>query len=243
MKKNRGIWKVTGKGFEKKPSTLHLGCFIAKSTSSDAHAVYLGIGRGSKPQKGEPKIERRLMSPHASITDAWKILGNCQKILSNFSCDINASNDAITQKFVRQLLDTYGDYPDDEGIIKLVSGHKEAFAWIQNGGTLMDADLPSGIVVQIDKPIVIKTCKVWLMSLGVPVPENSYGNYDDNHVYTIGQTLEKPVCRVADEMYVFSSYVTAAYVADYLNRLNKDSLTAEEVKQLLFESNRIQGKI
>lgn len=51
-------------------NSLNTECFIPASTSSDTHAVYLGIAR-----KGS--VESRLMPAHASIIDAWKILGYC----------------------------------------------------------------------------------------------------------------------------------------------------------------------
>ncbi|MEG3935029.1 MULTISPECIES: hypothetical protein [unclassified Microcoleus] len=217
-------------------NSLNIGCFIAASTSSDAHAVYLGFGR-------KRSVERRLISAHASIIDAWKIFVYCQDILSKLKYFHLQSNDQITSNFISSLIGTYGDYSDDDAVYE-VSGDKKALMdWLSQGKTILDDDLPSNINVLVVKPPVSKKYKVfWYESQ--EAPKNTYGNPEENCVFTVGKNSDEPISGGAHKKVIlFSSYVTAAYVADYVNRLNRDSLTEEEVKRLLFEANRLQGKI
>lgn len=66
------------------------------------------------------------------------------------------------------------------------------------------------------------------------------GNPNGYFIYTVGESLDKPF---GDSNPIFNSYVTAAYVADYVNDIKKESLTSEELNNLLVEANILQGKL
>jgi hypothetical protein len=55
------------------PAFVRLECFVAQSMVSDAHSVYLGIGRGQE-------VDLRRMDSFASIVDAWESLCQSKKI-------------------------------------------------------------------------------------------------------------------------------------------------------------------
>jgi len=87
--------------------TLNLQCVIDKSHHSDGHGVYLQIDRGKQKQ-------HRLISVHANILDAWKVALNGNSLLEKSSFSYSNSNDEITQEFIRNLVQVYGDYDSDD---------------------------------------------------------------------------------------------------------------------------------
>lgn len=192
------------------------GSFLSVSNSSDAHAVYLGINRFGE-------IETRLISAHAYIKDAWEKLGYCRNILSKIRFTRLQSTNEITTLFLQNLLNLYGDYPSDDAIYTVDDG-------------------------------VIKTIKSPVKKLYNVLPvENSelnidsrifYGDPDDYCLFTVVDELRKPISiESKKQIPMFSSYFTAAYIADYCHQNEKNELTQSEFKQLWTEANKIQGKI
>jgi len=222
------------------PHTVRLECFISKSTVSDAHCVYLGIGRGAED------IQLRRGSNYASIVDAWAELSRCRKALETFKYRDSQSNDEISQSFWRHVREKFGFFPCDDAAYQ-IEGIKtdKNLEWLARANPYCD-EPPPGVIVKIIKPPVQKKHKVLFIREDL-TKENSTslcGNPEDTHVFTVSdKEFEEFVNNPTDKVYLFSSYVSAAYVADYLNLNNIDSLSDEKMKWLLTESNRLQGKI
>jgi len=87
--------------------TLNLRCFVNKSLHSEAHAVYLEIDRVKEKQY-------RLISAHANIIDAWQVAVNGTAILESCNYSYSKTNNPITEAFISDLVETYGDYPSDD---------------------------------------------------------------------------------------------------------------------------------
>jgi hypothetical protein len=66
-------------------------------------------------------------------------------------------------------------------------------------------------------------------------------------IFVIGKSPEEPFLIVDErnsrDVFLFSSYVTAAYVADYVNLNNLNTLTSDQLKPLWSEANKLQGLI
>jgi hypothetical protein len=226
-------------GFDPKPK-LHLGCFIAKSHASDAHAVYLGIGRGNK---GFDLVH---ISAHKYVTKAYEILGDCKQILEDFKHEYQNSFD-IRDAFVTALIAKLGDYPSDDGKFLVSDNHLSSiYDWAAKGNILGIDKLPPGIDVEVVKPRVTKKWKIFSHRVK-GYKKSDYGDPSADHQFFISQTDSLPfLIKVVetDKIVVMppcSRYVSAAYIADFINEHNKNLLTTEELIRLLNEANRLQG--
>ncbi|VXD17415.1 hypothetical protein PL8927_60020 [Planktothrix serta PCC 8927] len=81
--------------------------------------------------------------------------------------------------------------------------------------------------IEVINPPVTKTYKV--IELG-------------DYIFAIGKSPKEPFL-ISNDVVLFTSYVTAAYVADYINLNNLDKLTNDELKPLWSEANKLQGLI
>lgn len=73
--------------------------------------------------------------------------------------------------------------------------------------------------------------------------KNSCGNPEDTYTFSVGISSKELILVEGTEIPMYTSYVTAAYIADYLNTRNQDFLSKEELSSLWYEANRLQGKV
>jgi hypothetical protein len=221
------------------PALVRLECFIAQSMVSDAHSVYLGIGRGQE-------VELRRMESFASIVDAWESLCRSKKVLQKFKYHHTQGNNEITRNFIRLKHDTFGVFPNDDANYEL-SGDKSAMTlaleWISEGNNPFSGELPPGVQIKIINPPVQKKYKVFSFKVENEPVKNYCGNPEDTHNFCVGISSTELIIVEDTEIPMYTSYISAAYTADYLNTRNQDFLSWEESRRLLYEANRLQGKI
>jgi hypothetical protein len=217
------------------PANVRLECFIAQSKSSDAHSVYLGIKRGHE-------VELRLYNSFASIVNAWEDLCRCKKALQAFKYYDNQDNDQISQNFIRFLHDTFGVHSCDDAMYTLSGDTGAALQWLSQGGKPFFDEPPPGVHVEILNPPVKKKYKVLLSKREEPM-ESQCGNPEDTHVFSVGESIDELFLVEGRIAPIYSSYLSTAYMADYLNSRNQDSLSEQEMLRLLYEANQLQGKI
>ncbi|AFZ15696.1 hypothetical protein Cri9333_4940 (plasmid) [Crinalium epipsammum PCC 9333] len=192
------------------------GSFISVSDFSDAHAIYLGINRFGE-------IETRLVSAHACIKSAWEKLGYCRDVLSTIKFTSWQTNNEINTIFLQNLVNLYGDYESDDAIY------------------MLDNDVIKTISPPVKKLYTVSLAKRPEFDVDY---RTFYGNPDDYCFFTVIDESGKPISIFGDkEIHIFSSYVTAAYVADYCHENKTHQLSPSLFKQLWTESNKIQGKI
>ena len=192
------------------------GCFISVSSSSDAHAIYLGINRFGE-------IETRLISAHACIKSAFEKLGYCRDVLSNIKFTSWQTNNEICTIFLKHLVNLYGDYESDDAIY------------------VLDNDAIKTISPPVKKLYTVLLTKAPEFDIDY---RTFYGNPDDYCFFTVIDESDKPIGIYNDKQIpIFSSYVTAAFVADYCHENKTNQLTISLFKQLWNESNKLQGKI
>lgn len=208
---------------------LNLQCVIDKSHHSDGHGVYLEIDRGKDKQY-------RLISVHASILDAWRVALNGMATLENSRYSYSKTNDDITQEFIHNLVEVYGDYESDDAQY-MPKGDKEVLLpWLLSGGKPDDENIPEGITIETIKPPVTKKWKIYHRKCSHP----DYAN----GMYAIG-TSDTEVLLIQDtEMVVISNaYILAAYLADHLNDTDHSEryLAQAEIDRLYAEAQAIFG--
>jgi hypothetical protein len=186
--------------------TLTLQCVIDKSHHSDAHGVYLEIDR--KRQK-----QYRLISVHARILDVWKVALNGMTILESCNYSYSQTNDDLTKNFIRDLVETYGDYPSDDAEYQPCGNNLVLVPWLLSGGTMNDKHIPEGITFEVVKPPVTKKWKIYHREC--KHPDYSQG------MFAIG-TSEMEVLMIKDteSVIISNAYILAAYLADFLNDTN-----------------------
>lgn len=185
--------------------TLNLGCFVAQSQQSDAHAVYLSIDRG----RGK-ETQLRLISAHANVLDAWKIAVNGTAILESSRFKYLQTNNAITKAFIYNLVETYGYYSSDDAQYRPVGDPKVLLPWLLQGGSMKDEHIPDGISFEVIKPPVTKKWKIYRRKSNHPdYAQGMYAiGFSDTEVLMIENT---------DFVVISNAYVLAGYIADYLN--------------------------
>lgn len=183
--------------------TLNLQCIINKSQHSDGHGVYLEIDRRKEKQY-------RLISVHASILDAWKVALNGMATLENSPYSYSKTNDDITQNFIRDLVQVYGEYESDDAQYIPKGDNLVLLPWLLSGGKMGDSNIPEGITFETLKPPGLQKWKIYHR-------ECSHPDYSEG-MYAIG-TSDTEVLLIQDtEMVVISNaYILAAYLADHLN--------------------------
>ena len=202
---------------------VKLSCHINKSNVSDAHTVYLSISRNQK-------IKLRRLDSFASIVDAWQSLSQAKEVLAKFKYSWEQSDDEITQNFVRAVHNTFGVLSNDDAVYQMSGDTRAGMEWIAQGGDVFADTPPPGVQIEIINPPVQKKYQVMVLD-------------SNTDLFTVAQDSDKPLLTEGENILVYSSYVSAAYTADYANNNNKDFLSAEEVRQLWYESNLLQGKI
>jgi hypothetical protein len=204
-----------------------LYCFVERSHHSDAHAVYLEINRGKETQ-------HRLISAHANIVDALKLSARGTKILENLTYDYKQTNDAITQAFIHNLVETYGDYTSDDAEYKPCGNSRILVPWLMAGGSMNDKHIPEGITFEVIKPPVTKKWKIFNHPHSEP-------NFPQG-IYAVGiSEFEVLMIENSEDVIVCNLYFPMAYLADYLN--NKDYsgryLPRSEVDRIYSEALQI----
>lgn len=215
---------------------LLTGCYIAPAIISDRHAVYLGIRReDARVAVSEP------LSVHTSVTDAWKILICCKKNWLNSSFSANQSDEDIFKLFTESLHNTYGNCSEDGDNYK-VSGNLMAYkAWMEKGNYGDKNNPPPGVVITPLAAVMKQRYKVFC----IPVKEESnnfFGNPDDNCIFHINEKYQLLIGE-DENLFVCNTYVKAAYVADYANAHNKDTLTSKEKNILTQKAEHLFGKV
>jgi len=100
--------------------------------------------------------------------------------------------------------------------------------------------------VEVVKPQVIKKWKIFSRHVQ-GYKKSDYGDPSADHQFFISQADILPFfikIVETDQIVVMppcSRYVSAAYIADFINENNKDILTREELIRLLTEANTLQG--
>ncbi|MEG3955256.1 hypothetical protein [Microcoleus sp. herbarium2] len=220
------------------PARVRLECFIARSKISDAHAVYLGIGRGQE-------VDLRQLDSFLSIVDAWESLSQAKKVLQGFKYHDNQDNDQITRKFISVIHDTFGKLSSDDASCQLSGNTRLGLEWIAQGHDPYRDEPPAGVHIEILKPPVQKKYRVLFIAMKEEPMKSPCGNPEDTHVFSVGKSDAEFLPFIVEDsvMPMYSSYVSAAYMADYLNSRNQDSLSNQEMLRLLYEANQLQGKI
>lgn len=221
--------RKAGLGFDPNQKLI-TGCYIAPAMISDRHTVYMGIRR----KKADCAYSQPL-SIHTNITDAWKVLRNCKEILKTCSFSMNQSNEEVFKLFKGMLLSTYGNQ-SEEGDRYQVSGNIDAFnAWMNHGNYRDKDNLPVGVKITPLTSILRKRYKVFISPLKDESPQ-FYGNPEDNSVFHVGESFDRPLAGTENELFLWQTYTNAAFVADYVNVHNKDSLSADEIQKLTQEA-------
>jgi len=105
-----------------------------------------------------------------------------------------------------------------------------------NQGNYRDKDNPPvGVKITHLTSVVRKRYKVF----SSPIKKESsefYGNPEDNSIFHVGESFDRPIAGTRKELFVWQTYVNAAFVADYVNLHNKDSLTADEMQKLTHQA-------
>ena len=202
---------------------VKLSCHISKSNVSDAHTVYLSISRNQE-------IKLRRLDSFASIVDAWQSLSQAKAVLAKFKYSGEQSDDEITQRFVGAIHNTFGVLSNDDAVYQMSGDTRAGMEWIAQGSNPFTDIPPPGVHVEIINFPVRKKYNVMVLD-------------SNTDLFTVAQDSDKPLLGEGENILAYSSYVTATYTADYANNNNKDFLSTEEVRQLWYESNLLQGKI
>ena len=226
-------------GFQKTP--VYLECFIWKSEASDGHCVYLGIGR----ENGT--FEHWRIHTFSNVVKAWDYSCKVRELLRAFRYHSGQKNDQIVLSFLDVIEKTYPDVEHNDGKYE-VTGDPDIIKLWEATGNFYGVDTPPpGVNVVCIQPLVFTKYKVLpieapkdLQKAMVADINSKCGNPNGYFIYTIGESLDKPF---GDSNPIFNSYVTAAYVADYVNDRKKELLTSEELNNLLVEANILQGKL
>ncbi len=227
--------REAGLGFDPNQKLI-TGCYIAPAMISDRHTVYLGIRR-----KKAHIVSTKSLSVHTNVTDAWKFLTCCKEILRNCSFSMNQSDEKVFELFSEMLHNTYGNQ-SEEGDQFEVSGNIDAFnAWMLQGNYRDKNNPPPGVKITYLTPVVTKRYKVFCTPIKKE-SKNFYGNAEDNCIFHIGEKFDQPLLGNSKDLLAWKTYVNAAFVADYVNLHNKDSLTADEVQKLTHEAQNMFGQ-
>jgi hypothetical protein len=222
---------------------LPLGCFIANCGVSDAHAVYLGIGRGSKG------YDLWQVSAHKHVTKACEILSHCNQVLKKFKPHIYQNSLDICEAFTNTLIARVGNYSSDDVKLRVTTSDPDPNLidkWLAKGNILGIDKLPVGTSVEVIKPPVVKKWKIFSLQVK-DYNKNNYGDPNENHQFYIAQGDTLPPLLVKDIetgrriaiASPYSHYVCAAYIADFVNEQNKDFLTIEELTKSLNIATRL----
>lgn len=209
-------------------------CFLAQSTVSDAHAVYLGIGRGL-----EITIHR--LQSFTSIVDAWKFLRRATKVLLKFNYFDNQDCNEIASNFISILDHKYGHLFNDDPKCML-ENTDIAIKGIAQGRMPNVNELPPGVNRDFFHPPVQKKYKVLYWLRTDPI-KSLCGNPQDTCWFSVGESHDNPLLVDKGNPLICSSYVTAAYIADYVNTHNQEGISEQEFAQLTHEANNLQGKV
>ncbi|MEG5055436.1 hypothetical protein [Microcoleus sp. B13-B6] len=224
-RRERGL----GFGFKSQPESLIIGCYLAPAGISDRHTVYLGIRR-----KNSHGVISKPLSVHTKVTDAFQVLTNCNNVLKKCSFTIKHSDEKIFDSFKEMLLSDYGNQ-GEVGDRYQVSENIDAFnAWMNQGNYRDKNNPPPGVTITHLTSVVKKRYRVFIS----PIKEESpkfYGNPEDNSVFHVGESFDRPIAGTQNELFIWQTYVVAAFFADYLNDHDKDSLSAEEAQRLTHE--------
>jgi len=227
--------REAGLGFDPNQKLI-TGCYIAPAVISDRHTVYLGIRR----RKADLVCSQPL-SIHTNITDAWKVLTGCKEILKDFSFSMNQSDEEVFKLFKGMLLSTYGNQSEESDRYQ-VSGNIDAFnAWMNQGNYRDKNNPPPGVKITHLTSVVRKRYGVFSSPIRKESPK-FYGNPEDNSIFHVGESFDRPLMGTKKELFVWQTYVNAAFVADYVNLHNKDSLTADEMQILTDEAQDLFGQ-
>lgn len=216
-------------------SDIKLECYISQSTASDAHSVHLAITRGQE-------IDIRRLDSFASIVDAWESLSQAKTVLAKFRYSSSQSNDQITRRFIHAVHDTFGLQSNDDAMYEMSGDTGAGLNWIAGGGNPFVDEPPPGVHIEILNTPVNKKYKVFFVSKDVAKNIPDIAKYDRG-VFIVGKNSQEFLATNERTLLVYSSYVSAAYAADYVNSRNQDSLSAEEIRLLWYEANLLQGKI
>jgi hypothetical protein len=235
----KGQDKYTSSDVQGNP--VYLESFIWKSEVSDGHCTYLGIGRD------DGTADQWRIHTFGSIVKAWDCLNKVKKLLPNFQFDSNKTNDEIALSFYDLLAKKYPELEMDnnDGSYQ-VSGDSKIIQNWEKAGNRWGVDAPPpGVSVVCRGPLYFAKYKV--LEIESPVRKevvkgmnSKCGNPNGYFWYTIGEEVGKPF---GNYTLVFDGYITAAYLADYINKEKKETLTEKEVKDLMYEANRMQGNL
>ena len=161
----------------------------------------------------------RIVSVHASIEYACQVLGWCNEVAAKMNNQVRYSHynaQEIMSKFCFNLISEYGDYESDD--IEAIS---------TNHG-----------ITEIVKGVEKKYIALEMSDETFIVVNNI--EFSDQE-----KKSESAVLTEDGHLMVFSSYITAAYIADYChnNDIINNCLPVKQVQVLWTEANKLQGKI
>lgn len=194
-----------------------IGIYINKSYQTNKHMVWMGV-RQSTALNAYP------LTAHYKIEDAW--YGKTQveqalKVFQRQNLRIDMNDPEKRQSFLL-FLNEHFDYPDDS---QAVLYNRKA-----NAITRLERQEPQEWYVQS------------LSQEEDPLEDKNYfGNPEDFCTFIVKASEEK-IYTLKNDVCLFSSYVTAAHIADRLNQTPSPILETEYL-QIWRKSQLLQGKI
>jgi hypothetical protein len=198
-------------------SPQKIGVYINKSYLTNKHMIWIGVRQASD-------LKTYPLTAHYQIEDAWYGKAQVEQALKvfqrqNLRMDLNDSK--IRQSFLL-FLNEHFDYPDDSQVI--------LYNRSSNALTCLEGQERSEWYVeplsQEENPLDNK---------------NHFGSPEDFCFFIVKKSQEE-VYTQKNNVCLFSSYVTAAYIADRLNQ-NPSPIEEAEYRQIWQKSQLLQGKI
>jgi hypothetical protein len=229
-------------------------CFLGKAEYSDCHAIYLRLPSDD---------EARIVSVHKDIKVAYDIMNKCNDILDKMIMPAHKDPDIIFTDFIRQLIDIHGDYESDDAefissingvtpikppIIKkyiVISASSEQIAKMTAGNIDENNRIGTSENHFDEYDIFYLVAKVKTLENKLSaedIAKNTLASLSDGMPYHIPSLPNREIDTLLTT--VFSSYVTAAYIADYMDANNLEPEVGSKLLERLWEeSNKMQGKL
>ena len=197
------------------PQTI--GVYISKSQQTNKHMIWIGVRRGND-------LKVYSITAHYKIEAAWYGLTQVEEALKvfqrqNLRIDLN---DSETRRSFLLFVNEHFNYHDDSQVLLY---NREA-----NAITCLEGE---------------ERQEWYVEALSVeeePLEDKNFFGDPDNFCTFIVKASEKKVFTLDNNVYLFSSYVTAAHIADRLNE-SPAPLFKAEYWQIWQKSQLMPGKI
>lgn len=205
------------KGFLLATKAPELRIFLDKSPYSDGHGIWLEIAHYKSDVKAV------LLEVHNHVTQCYKYVHKYKETLKTLKLKDSCCSDnrKIVASILSQHLFLHGAYITDDASCALNIETNER-VWL---------------VPPISKPYVAQPLTHDCLNNGTWFDELSRS---PDLVFSVAKASGE-IASLNGNAILFSSYFTAAYVADYFCSIN--NLDYDAIPRLMQESNKIQGKI